>query len=791
MTEKKSGRGRGKGKPSQNNYRKRRNTGRKRKRTKKHKKNSFLKPYLQSVQRYLKRRNLLLLGMFFSLVVLLYVIYLDFEVRDRFKGRLWSVPSKVYARSLTLAQGMTLNADSFEYELKLMAYEEVRYIPQQPGQYRRWQNNFELISRPFKDDETESASSAIRLEIAANKLVQMKRLFQPQPIESVRLDPALIGSIYPRETEDRQLLKLDDVPERLIKTLIAVEDRSFYEHFGINPLAIMRALWVNLKAGAKRQGGSTLTQQLVKNLFLSPERSYWRKINEAIMALLLELHYDKNSILEAYINEVYLGQNKKASIHGFELGSQFYFDRPLNKLSPEQGALLIGLIKGPSYFNPRRHPERALERRNVVLEVMRDQQVIGNLLYKKSVRKPLAVDSLSRFADRQFPAFIDLVKRQLHSRFSSDELKKEGLQIYTTFDPQVQHVAEQSVKNVLKTIQYRAHDVPLQTAVVITDIKSSAVLALIGGRDAGFRGFNRALDASRQIGSLIKPAIYLAALQAGGTGKDSIHLSTKLDDSLLALKFRDGQVWQPQNYDKHFRGDVILFDALVHSYNVPSVRLGLKIGLGEIVKTLRNLGLQKEVPVYPSMLLGAFELTPFDVASMYQTIAADGHQLGLHSIKRVLSHQGEPLVYFAEEAKYTIEESNVYLVKTALHAVTQQGTAKRLKSIEKNLAGKTGTTDDLRDSWFAGFGGNKLGVVWVGNDDNLATGLTGASGALSVWKDIFQNLPVTSIDLVAPENISFHEVDRKSGLLAGFSCSNTVKLPFLPDRQPTRYADCE
>lgn len=769
----------------------RRKTRRKKRKTASRKKQNRLVTVLNRIKNVASKRKLTLLMALLVTLGVFYVIYLDYEVSKRFEGRLWAVPSKVFARTLELETGMMINADSLEYELRLMAYEEVLQIPQRPGQFRRWENHFELISRPFKDAEQSTASQAVRLEIVDSELVTLEHLYKPEKLEQVRLDPALIGSIYPEQLEDRQLLKLEQVPERLIKTLIAVEDRAFYQHFGVNPLAIIRALIVNIRAGEKRQGGSTLTQQLVKNLFLSSERSYWRKLKEAIMAVLLELHYDKNTILEAYLNEVYLGQNKQASVHGFGLGSQFYFNKPLSKLSTEQGALLIGLIKGPSYFNPRKSPERTLKRRNLVLDVMREQQVITQLHYQKSIKKPLAVIAQPRYAGSHYPAFIDLIKRQLTSRFSHEALKRDGLQIFTTLDPQIQHIAEQSVKNALQSIQYRAQDVPLQTAVVIADVDTAEVQALVGGRDTDYRGFNRALDASRQIGSLIKPAIYLAALQTEGTGEDSLHLATPILDTPLTLQFRNGKVWQPQNYDKQFREQVILYDALTQSYNVPSVRLGLKIGLEEIVNTLRNLGLEKEVPIYPSMLLGAFELTPFEVAGMYHTIAANGRQLGLHGIRRVLSHDGQPLVYFAEEKNYTVDESTMYLLKTALHEVTQTGTAKKLKSSNIKLAGKTGTTDDLRDSWFAGFSEDKIGVVWVGNDDNLATGLTGASGALNIWKMIFNKIPVSSLKLTQPDNVSWHWVDRKSGQLAGFGCHNTVKLPFLSDRRPSHYAECD
>jgi len=739
----------------------------------------------------LRSKYIYMFTLAFFVLVFTYVIYLDFQVRERFEGGLWAVPSKVYARSLQLKPQMHLNADAFEKELRLMAYEVVTSIPQRAGQFRRWGPSFELISRDFKSGVSVHQSKAIRLEIKDGRVAVLEHLFKPEKIESAHLDPAIIGSIYPKRNEDRQLLRLDDVPERLVKTLVAIEDRSFYDHFGINPLAILRALLTNIKAGETRQGGSTLTQQLVKNLFLSSERSYWRKLNEAIMAMLLEAHYDKKSILQAYINEVYLGQNKTASIHGFELGSQFYFNKSVDQLTTAQGALLIGLIKGPSYYNPRRNKQRALKRRNLVLEVMKEQGVISSLHFEKSKKQTLAVVKRVSNAGVKYPAFIDLIKRQLRVRFSTEVLKHEGLQIYTTLDPQVQMIAEKAVSTGLKNIQYRSQGVPLQTAVIISDVATAEVLALIGDRETAFQGFNRALDAKRQIGSLIKPVIYLAALNSQPQTSENFTLASVLSDTPLSIQSRNGDVWQPKNYDHDYRGDVIFHDALVYSYNVPSVRLGLKIGLGEIVNTLRNLGLHKDVPVYPSMLLGAFELTPFDIANIYQTIAADGHQQHLHAIRSVLSHEGEPLVYYADEKKYTISEDVMYLIKSALHNVTQEGTAKSLANSGLKLAGKTGTTDNLRDSWFAGFSEDKLGVVWVGNDDNLETGLTGSSGALRIWSGIFRQLEIDSLDLEVPDNIDFLWVDRKTGLRAGFGCQNTVKLPFLSHRKPEQYTQCD
>lgn len=683
-----------------------------------------------------------LLGFF--ICGLLYVIYLDWKVRDRFDGRLWSVPSTVYARPLVLKEGLALDPDGFEAELQLMLYEKVPSFPQRPGQYRRWDDHFELISRPFKDWQLEEPSHAVRLAFTNRRVNQLEHLFKPYKPSSVRLDPVQIASIYPKQREDRLLLRLQDVPERLINTLIAVEDRGFNDHIGISPLAMARAFLINLKSGESRQGGSTLTQQLVKNLFLTPERSYWRKINEAIMAVLLDWHYDKNSILEAYLNEVYLGQGQRSSIHGFELGSRFYFNKPLAKLATDQIAFLIGVIKGPSYYNPWKHPERALARRNLVLEVMRDQGVISASHYQRMHNRPLGIVQSPLDNRSKFPAFVDLLKRQLTSRFPENILQADGLNIYSTLDPQVQLAAERAVIQGIKHLGRGDKEKNLQTAVIVTSANNAEVLAVVADRDPDYPGFNRALDARRQIGSLIKPAIYLAALR----GNKGYHFNSVLSDSVLRLKTSSGQVWQPSNYDDQFRGDVSLFDALVQSYNVPSVRLGLDIGLADIARTLHDLGLEQDVPVYPSMLLGAFDLTPLDVTSFYQGLASGGFRMPVLAIRTVLDHQGQPLERIQSLPELTIDENALSLMNIALHQVTQSGTAKRLRDeLNGIVAGKTGTTDDLRDSWFAGYSGDKLAVVWLGRDDNQPAGYTGASGALSIWSRLFQGMPFDDLSL--------------------------------------------
>ena len=730
---------------------------------------------------------------FMSLLFLLatvYVVYLDVRIINKFEGKIWSLPSHVYARPLELFVGQSLSAKNFHQELKLIGYHRVKEIPTKPGQYRYWGDKyFELISREFQFEDTVQPAQKLRVDFSYGEIKRISTLFSQKALSLARLEPALIAGIYPGHAEDRKLVKLEDVPDYLVLTLLAVEDRRFYDHWGIDPRAIARAMLANISAGRTVQGGSTLTQQLVKNIFLTSERSLLRKINEAIMSLLLEFHYDKTLILETYINEIYLGQDGSRAIHGFGLAAHYYFDKPLNKLTKDQLALLVGLVKGASWYDPRRHPQRAIERRNQVLKLMAEQGVISEPQFKLFKSRALNVVAKSYLTANRFPAFIDLVKRQLRDDYAEEDLRSQGLKIFTTFDPLVQYQAEQSVTSVIPRLErdYQKTE-KLQTAVIVLSPENGEIQALVGDRNPRYPGFNRSLDAVRQVGSLIKPAIYLAALQQ----PERYHLASVLDDSPLHVKNYAGKIWSPQNYDKKFDGDVLLYEALNHSRNVPTVRLGLDIGLPDIVKTLKALGINRDVPPYPSMTLGAFSLSPFDVASMYQTLAAQGFNIPLRAIRTVYNQQGKALNRYPLKIKQTLDAEPVYLINTVLHQVTQTGTA---RSVEKNmsikLAGKTGTTDDLRDSWFAGYSEDRLAVVWLGRDDNKNTGLTGSSGALRIWTDIMKSLPLEELHLNLPETMEKHWIDKESGGITEKNCKGAVELAFLNGSGPVKRAECK
>jgi penicillin-binding protein 1B len=748
------------------------------------------KKHLNTIVGILKHRYFLYPFLLFLLLMCAYIIYLDIRITNKFEGKIWSLPSHVYARPLELFVGQSLSAKNFKQELELIGYHQVDALPTKPGQYRYWNNkHFELISREFHFDDGLQASQKLRIDFSYGKVRSLNGLFSQQPLALVRLEPAKIAGIYPSHAEDRKLVKLENVPDYLVLALLAVEDRRFYDHWGIDPRSIARALLANLSAGGTVQGGSTLTQQLVKNIFLSPERSLLRKINEAIMSLLLELHYDKTLILETYINEIYLGQDGSRAIHGFGLASFYYYDKPLNKLTKDQLAMLVGLVKGASWYSPVRHPERAMQRRNQVLNQMAEQGVISAPQLKLFKSRPLNIAKKSYLTANRFPAFVDLVKRQLRDDYAEKDLRSQGLSIFTTFDPLVQYRAEKSVQTIIPHLErgYKKAD-QLQTAVIVVSPENGEVQALVGDRNPRFPGFNRSLDAIRQVGSLIKPGIYLSALQH----PQRYNLASVLDDSPLHLKNEGGKIWSPQNYDKKFKGDILLYEALSHSRNIPTVRLGLEVGLADIVKTLNALGIDRDVPPYPSMTLGAFSLSPFDVASMYQTLAAKGFNIPLRAIRAVYNQQGEALSRYPLKLEQTFDAESVYLINTVLNKVTQSGTAKSLdKQIPVRLAGKTGTTDNLRDSWFAGYSENRLAVVWLGRDDNQSTGLTGASGALKIWTDIMKSLPLDDLSLDLPETMENHWIDSETGGITEKHCQGAVELPFLSGTQPTQRAECK
>jgi len=719
-----------------------------------------------------------------------YIVWLDIRVTAQFTGKRWSLPARVYARPLNLYAGQELTPAQLAAELDALHYRPVRAV-QHAGQYSRNREVFHIMTRPFTFWDGVEPARDLRVSFSGAAVAELADRGSGHALALARLDPVLVGSFYPADNEDRVLLQLDEVPVGLTDALIAIEDRGFYQHHGIAPMAILRALWVDIRAGGVVQGGSTLTQQLVKNFFLTSERSLARKLNEAIMAVLLELHYSKDEILEAYLNEVYLAQDGNRSINGFGLASYFYFDRPLAELSVDQYALLVGLVKGPSYYNPWKHAERARARRNLVLDVMANLELIGRQDAARAKTQSLGVGPVGRKAINTFPAFLDLVRRQLQTDYRDEDITSEGLTIFTTLDPQVQWQLERVLAGRLDALE-RGRGMEhgtLEGAAVVTSVQDGEVLAMAGGRDSKFAGFNRALDAYRQVGSLIKPAVYLTALEQ----PESYTMATLLDDSPLTYTARNGDVWEPQNYDRQNHGQVPLYQALAHSYNISTARLGLTLGVDRVIDTLRRLGVEQKLRPYPSLLLGAVEMSPFQVTRMYQTFASGGFATPLRAITAVLASDKTPLQRYPLSVRAAIAPGPDHLITTALLYVVREGTGRAVYQVlpaDRNVAGKTGTTDDLRDSWFAGFTGDRLGVVWVGRDDNQPTGLSGSTGALRVWRDLFAGFNDSGWTQTLIDDIEYRWIDPATGLLADAGCQDAVQLPFIKGSAPTESAPC-
>jgi len=731
------------------------------------------------------RTSHLLFKLALSAVVLagLLMVFLDARITGTFTDKMWELSARVYARPLELFAGAALTPDELAYELEVLGYRNVP-APRHPGEVARNKNRFDLYARGFAFPGEQEPERRVLVEFVGAKVEALSA--NGTDIDLMRLDPVLVGGIYPRHGgEDRLLVRLADTPEVFRQSLIAVEDRSFYQHWGFSIVGIARAAFSNLRSGHVVAGGSTITQQLVKNYYLTSERTLVRKLTEVLMAVLLELHYDKEQILEGYINEVYLGQDGSRAVHGFALAAQHYFDKPLDQLDLAQQALLIGMIKGPSMYNPERNAQRALERRNVVLGVMAEQGVIAPEQAAAARAKPLELINKRRIRD-SFPAFLDLVRRQLGQDYREEDLTTKGLSVFTSFDPLLQRQLEISTASVMDQLDRSGK---LQTATIVTRFDTGEVAALVGGRQTRFAGFNRALDARRPAGSLLKPAIYLAALERPG----QFTLATVLSDTPLTIKAAGAKPWQPQNFDHKSHGDVLLYQALAQSYNLASARLGMQLGLDKVIDMLGRLGVDEGIPRLPALLLGAGEYTPMDMTAMYQTIAAGGFRVPLRSIRDVVDVNGEPLKRYALEYDRTVSLQSMHLLHFALRAVVHEGTGRgvyRYLPQSFAVAGKTGTTNDGRDSWFAGFAGDLLAVSWIGRDDNGVTGLTGGSGALKVWAHFMSRASRQPLAYRMPDGIETRWIDDHSGYLTGEGCPNSRMLPFIIDSAPRQRTDC-
>lgn len=723
----------------------------------------------------------------FILVIAAYAIYLDAQISAKFAGNKWQVPAQIYARPMFLNIKQEISIKEIEEELQLLGYRRVTRADSS-GEYQVLSDRIRIQRRKFDFSHGAEELRYIEISIKNQRINQIQDLTLGQDIASIYLEPWLVTRLVSSGREDRMLVQIDDVPPILTQALVSVEDKDFYQHFGVAPLSIARALMANISAGRTVQGGSTLTQQLVKNLFLTREKSLVRKAKEALMSLIIEVRYSKDVILEAYLNEVFLGQNGDTGVYGFGLASYFYYDRPLNELSIDEIATLVGIIKGPSYYNPRKHTERALERRNIVLRSMFESNQLSPNEYQDLVKLPIKLATGASLKKDKHPAFMDQVRRELRLVLDNPDIRQSGLKVFTTLDSNAQVKAERAVSQGVAVQEKRLGKSGFEAAMIVTDIDSGEIRSIVGGRNVDYAGFNRALDAKRSIGSLIKPAIYLTALEQAA----DYNLATHLADEPIKLKSTHGKMWEPQNSDKKFRGQVPLLTALSRSLNVPTVTLGMNLGLANIADTIWRLGVEEELDLYPALTLGAVNFSPLQVNQMYQTIANNGRYIPLHSITAIMSPDNHLLWHFNVAQEQRVDEQATYLLNYALHKVTLEGTAKaiRVKFPNINMAGKTGTTDDYRDSWFSGFDKNILVTSWIGKDNNQPVNLSGASGAMQLFIAYQQQQEPKSLVRRFPDGLSIAHFDNATGQLSKAGCANTFSVPAITDALPPVPKEC-
>lgn len=711
---------------------------------------------------------------------------MDNIVREKFEGKRWDIPAKVFSRPLEIFNNAPISQADLKEELKLLGYKSSDNYSK-TGHYLSDGTTMYIHTRGFDFGDSVEPEQVLKLTFNQDQIAEVSAT-KPSSTGIARLEPMLIGGIYPQHNEDRVLIKLNKVPKPLIEALIATEDRNFYTHHGISIRGTARAIVSNI-TGGKRQGGSTLTQQLVKNFYLTPERTLKRKVNEALMSVLVDFHYSKDEILEAYLNEVNLGQNGNYSINGYGLAAQFYFGLPLKELNIAQQAYLVGLVQGPSLYNPWKNPEGALKRRNIVLNNMVVMGYLTPEQYDIEAARPLGVVAKPSVGPARFPDFLDVVRRQLKTEYQESDLTNQGLRIFTTLDPvaqiKVQDAFKASVSRLAKVNPKRLQE--LQGAVVIMHPENGELIAVVGSTQ-DFTGFNRALDAKRQVGSLLKPIIYLNAIESG-----RYNWASPIADSAISIP-SGGKSWTPKNYSGREYGMVPMVQALANSYNLAAVRLGQEFGVPAFRNQLIKFGINSDnIPSYPSIFLGAVDLTPIQMAGIYGNFATGGFKYPTKSIRSVVDSNGRVLDHYGLTVQQTINPSSAYILNYGLQQVMSAGTGRAAYNnlpTSLNLAGKSGTTNDTRDSWFAGYSGNYLTVVWLGLDNNAVTGLTGSSGALPVWSNVMKQLKQKPVNLRQPDDVQWHWLDVHSGNLSAQGCEGAIYIPLLITKVPRNATEC-
>lgn len=702
----------------------------------------------------------------------LYLLILDYQIKSKFEAHRWNLPSRVYSDSYSLYPGKSISLVDVSRKLQRLHYKKASGSIKAPGEFQLGNAEVTIFLHNFSYPSGDFTGFPVRIEFENNTILRIQNLETHlethEDIKTLKLEPELIGSIFDDKMEDRTLVTLTEIPDELSQAVIAVEDERFFSHHGIDPISIARALLVDLLHFKAVQGGSTLTQQLVKNYFLHSRKTLIRKFNEVWMAVLLEIHYTKEEILEAYLNEIYFGQKGPISVTGVAEAARMYFSKEVSQLSLSESALLAGMIRSPGEYSPYKNPERSQERRNLVLRLMKEQVLIDSGDYEKA-RKEKIILATSRHKVVQAPFFIDFVQAQLKADYPNSILKSEGMRIFTTLDLEAQEIAEIVLENHLSKLEKEKLKLKknlesgknLEGVFLAVQPQTGAIRAFVGGRNFEKSQFDRVTQAHRQPGSAFKPFVYLTAL-AQESGDKKYTLASTIEDKKFTVSSGTltSKNWTPENYDKVEHGTVTLRRALEESMNIATSRLGLDVGLDPVVEMARAAGIESPMEPYPALCLGSFEVTPLELIRAYTLFPNQGTRSDPISITNVVTRDGVVLEKKSFQIKKIISNELAYLMNSLLRGVMdhEKGTAASARTMGFTglAAGKTGTTSDYRDSWFVGYTPDVLALTWVGYDDNSPTGLSGASGALPIWTEFMKRINSVGAqkeDFPRPENI--------------------------------------
>lgn len=717
-----------------------------------------------------------------------YLVVLERRVTAKWEGRRWNVPSKVYSDAFLLYPGRSLPARDFKTRLERLGYLEQSGGVDEPGEFAQGEGQWLVYLQAFAYPDGRNPAFPIRIRTSNGTIGRVTHAKTGEELASAALEPEVIGVIFDQHMEDRTPIDLEDIPSHLVDAVLAVEDARFHYHPGIDPIRTVGAMVANLRAGGAVQGGSTVTQQLVKNYYLTAERTLQRKLVEAPMALILEFKNSKHEILEAYLNEIYLGQRGASSIMGVEEASRYYFGKSAREIDLAQAATLAGLIRDPGGYNPHVHPERSKARRDLVLRLMHEQDRITDDQYARARGERLLV----RERDRRYndaPHFVDFVLRELAERYPRRLLESEGLRIFTTLDMGFQIAAERALHEGIEALEdgyprLRRRQGELEGAIVVMDPQTGFVRAMVGGRDYQTSQFNRAEQARRQPGSTFKPFVYLTAFLTPGRWNPA----SIIDDMPFEVE-SGGQVWSPENYDRTYHGAVTLRTALANSMNIATSRLALDVGLNRVARTAREAGIASRLQAFPSIALGAFEVSPLELTAAYATLANGGIRAHPLSVLAAVDDRGRVVQSREVRMERVLPADAVYLVNDMLQDVFDYGTARRARALgyTGEAAGKTGTTNSTRDAWFVGYTPEIIALVWIGYDDNDVIGLHGDRGALPIWVDFMKRSGYAnrSAGFPAPRNIVLVEIDPATGGLAGPGCPAVRYEVFVRGSEPT------